>query len=131
MPWGGLKAVKFDINGDGTDEIAVEGVRSKLLERMLRGRCDYATYTAYPYIALVQRDKSDGKLKAKDIYTGTAFLSKRFTRLGDPVSKTNPFGLEEYQLMPVNEGEGFYPLVDRTSAILAGPFFELLNLVRI
>ena len=123
MPWGGLKAVKVDINGDGTDEIAVEGVRSKLLERMLRGRCDYATYTAYPYIALVQRDKSDGKLKAKDIYTGTAFLSKRFTRLGDPVSKTNPFGLEEYQLMPVNEGEGFYPLVDRTSAIVAGPFF--------
>ena len=25
--------------------------------------------------------------------------------------------------MPVNEGEGFYPVVDRTSAIVAGPFF--------
>ena len=74
----------------GTDEIAVEGIRSKLLERIVLHRCDYATYTAYPYIALVQRDKSDGKLKAKDIYTGTSFLSKRFTRLVDPASKTNP-----------------------------------------
>lgn len=130
MPWGGLKAVKLDINGDGTDEIAVEGIRSKLLERKLGGRCDYATYTAYPYIALVQRDKSDGKLKAKDIYTGTAFISRKFTRRGEPVSDTNPFGLSEYQLVAVNEGEGFYPVVDRTSAIVAGPFFGSAGVVK-
>ncbi|MBQ9389317.1 MAG: hypothetical protein IJU07_03990 [Synergistaceae bacterium] len=130
MPWGGLKAVRVDIDGDGTDEIAVEGVKSNLLERIyVQGAvgtfCDYATLKAYPYIALVQRDKSDGKLKAKEIYTGTAFISKRFDTKGAQkiVSDTNPFGLSEYQLMPVNEGEGFYPVVDRTSAIVAGPFF--------
>ena len=87
--------------------------------------CDYATYTAYPYIALVQRDKSDGKLKAKDIYTGTAFISKKFDTKGAQkiVSDTNPFGLSGYHLAAVNEGDGVYPVVDRTSAIVAGPFF--------
>ena len=64
MPWGGLKAVKLDINGDGTDEIAVEGIRSRFFERLHRtdSKC-YASYKAYPYIALVSMDKSSGKLK--------------------------------------------------------------------
>ena len=105
------------------DEIAIEGIRSRFFERLVRTNSDcYASYKAYPYIALVSRDKSDGKLKPRDIYKGNAFLNKTFRPLIDRNSG-NPFGIQEYNLSPVNEGEEFYPVVDRTSAIVAGPFF--------
>ncbi len=73
---GGLKAVTLDINGDGTDEIAIAGARSRLYEYARKNRASsskhakhYATYKVTPFITLVSMDKSDRKLKPTKNFT--------------------------------------------------------------
>ena len=70
MPWGAIKAVVLDVDGDGTDEIAFAGFRSNLFEHLQQtAKFDvegdvgqylwYADLSIHPYLALIRRDKSD------------------------------------------------------------------------
>lgn len=135
MPYGGLKAVKLDVNGDGTDEIAVAGLQSELIEHVestvwfnisgVVGQNDkHADYNVYPYVALVRYDASGKKLQpfaSSYAWRGDVVFNRHFTSYNG--NSDNPFGLQEYNLALGTVNSDFYPVVDRYIAIGAGPLF--------
>ena len=134
MLWGGLKAVTLDINGDGTDEIAIAGARSRLYEyaRAHKGSSSkhakhYATYKVTPFITLVGMDKSDRKLKPTKNFTyeGDAFINRRFDEYYGKYNnhEENPFHIQPYHLTAVGYNKECYPFIDREFSLVAGPFY--------
>ncbi len=122
MLYGGLKAVTLDIDGDGTDEIAIAGTRSIKIECVDSRPSPKATrfyYEVKPFATIVRRNKSSGELKPDSnlAWEGGNLISKYFTTkaprtpaylydvvVNDHASR-NAFLLEGGHLAHVNLGE--------------------------
>ena len=142
MPWGGIKAVTLDINGDGTDEIIFSGYISNLYQmarlydsygysaNVAPRNCQNCSYTVKPYLGLI-KIASDGTLKPESnyIWTGDNVIARIFhdgarETVGYAVNnRGNPFKLQEYKLAPVGQNDELFPFVDRETSITEGPLY--------
>ena len=104
IPYGGFKAVRADIEGDGKDEIVIA-----YLWPVVKYKSNSITVKAY--LSLLGM-ANDGKIKP---------IAHPFNNI--VIDKTLDH-LEEYTLAPVSVGESYYPVVDRELSLVAGPIFD-------
>ena len=110
--WGGIKAVRADIDGDGKDEVVIA---------YFMAHVDDVTnlYRVFPRLVLYKM-YDDGLLKPENVSPPRASISLPAVI----IRKWGDTKVEELALAPSRETDSFFPVVDRDLSIAAGPIFK-------
>ena len=105
IPWGGLKAVRADLDGDGKDEVVIAYFVAHISASDTR-------YTVDPRLLTFKR-ASDGSMTTSSVIVLPYVINGNLAGI-----------VYEYNFAPVWKGKSYYPVVDREVSLAAGPFFD-------